>query len=136
MTSMSIPWDMLARTPPSLSSNSRGLFPVASVDAKEISQVGVKSPDTDCVDILVAAGQSKMWCRTCWRRHAMKRSASATPGAFLLSHALSFHLEAHTCKHTRRPMLTYGPVERACTGCSIPMQVELEAEKLQYDILL
>lgn len=30
----------------------------------------------------------------------MKRSASATPRAFLLSHALSFHLEAHTCMHT------------------------------------
>ncbi len=42
----------------------------------------------------------------------MKRSASATPLAFLLSHALSFHLEAHTCHqhiHITTPQATADP---------------------------
>ena len=42
----------------------------------------------------------------------MKRSASATPLAFLLSHALSFHLDAHTCHkhiHVTSPQAMAGP---------------------------
>ncbi|KAA6428485.1 MAG: hypothetical protein FRX49_01361 [Trebouxia sp. A1-2] len=49
-------------------------------------------------------------CSKC--RQAMKRSASATPLAFLLSHALSFHLDAQTChKHTHitTPQAMAGP---------------------------
>jgi len=59
----------------------------------------------------------------------MKRSASATPLAFLLSHALSFHLDAHTCHkytHVTTPQAMAGSgMLNAQYGLILPRQTAI-----------